>query len=110
MKGVFFIMDDELKQTIKSVLTIGGAIAIACALLDEVTNENDFKKLASGESLQELKMLPDKQEKQENSEHEEERKKYEEEKKKYDEERKKHGDEVTELKRKLAELEGKENG
>lgn len=93
------MMDEKLKETVKNVLTIGGAIAIAYALLDEVTDVTDFEKLTSGANAKPMPLLESGKKKPEESEMEEDHER--------ETERKKHSDEVAELKRKLAEAEGK---
>ena len=98
-------MKEESKNIIKNVLTIGGAIAIACALLDEADETIESEKLTNGEYENKIKQITDgKQQEEQKSQISVDNKEYE--KKQNDE--KKESDEIAELKRKLKEYEEKE--
>lgn len=87
-------MNEKLSGTVNNICTILGGALLLYPLIDEATKTliPEMQKLTSGETLQELKMLPDKQEKPDKPEQEE---------------HKPDDNEITELKRKLAEYESK---
>lgn len=88
-------MDEKFNEKTEifmdNISTMLGMACLAYPIIRQVikTSVPEIQKLTSGEALQELKMLPDKQEKQEQEEH------------------KPHDNEIAELRRELAEYKSK---
>lgn len=102
-------MEKKLSDNAKSIMTMVGGVLIACAIIDEIT-ENivpQMERLQSGDVMQELKALPAAKEKEDDLESKEKSERDEEREKEREAERKSHQDEVAELKRRLEELESK---
>lgn len=96
-------MDEKISDTVNNICTVLGGALLLYPLIDKAAKTiiPEMKKLESGETLREFKLLPSSQKEQEAPEdkdgHEHEGK------------WKSHADEVSELKRKLAEYESKSN-
>lgn len=95
-------MDEKEKSSdvVGNICTILGGALLLYPLIDQATKTiiPEMKKLTSGEATKGMKLLPAEKEKQKRPEEEDD----------YDEEEQKtKDDEISELKRKLAELEGK---
>lgn len=91
-------MEGKLTDTINNVCTILGGALLLYPLIDEATKTliPEMQKLTSGETLEELKLSPPDQEKKSHDE-------------KQQQEKHKNDNEISELKRKLAEYEGKQD-
>lgn len=94
-------MDEKSSDVVNNICTILGGALLLYPIIEQATKTiiPEMQKLQSGETLKELRLPPPEQEK--------EKQPHEEKQSERDDDHKKHESEIAELKRKLAEFEGK---